>query len=67
MKGNEELYTEQLKVLADDFISRMKENFGEKLKDDGHVFKGKTYTPKEALEIGLIDELGSLADALSKF
>ena len=67
MKGNEKLYTEQLKVLADDFISRMKENFGEKLKDDGHVFKGKTYTPKEALEIGLIDELGSLEDALSKF
>ena len=45
----------------------MKANFGEKLKDDGHVFKGKTYTPQQAKEIGLIDELGTLEDALSKF
>ena len=67
MKGNEALYTERLKYLAADFIDRMKANFGEKLKDDGHVFKGKTYTPQQALEIGLIDELGTLEDALSKF
>lgn len=67
MKGNEALYTERLKMLAQDFIDRMKENFGEDLKDDGHVFKGKTYTPQEALAIGLIDELGTLEDALSKF
>ncbi|SDE68537.1 S49 family peptidase [Riemerella columbipharyngis] len=67
MKGNEELYKERLKQLTDDFIGRIKANYGEKLKDDGHVFKGKTYTPKEALEIGLIDELGTLEDALNKF
>lgn len=67
IKGNEKLYTERLEALAGDFISRMKENFGEKLKDDGHVFKGKTYQPKEALKIGLIDELGTLEDALNKF
>ncbi|EKB60751.1 S49 family peptidase [Bergeyella zoohelcum] len=67
MKGNEALYTERLRMLAQDFIDRMKENFGEDLKDDGHVFKGKTYTPQEALAIGLIDELGTLEDALSKF
>ena len=67
MKGNEALYTERLQYLAADFIDRMKANFGEKLKDDGHVFKGKTYTPQQAKEIGLIDELGTLEDALSKF
>ena len=67
VKGNETLYKERLSQLADDFIQRMKENFGEKLKDDGHLFKGKTYSPKEALAIGLIDEIGSLEDALKKF
>ena len=67
MKGNEELYNERLKVLADDFITRMKENYGSDLKDDGKVFKGKTYTPQEALAIGLIDELGTIDDALAKF
>lgn len=67
IKGNEALYTDRLKYLAEDFITRMKVNFGKNLKDDGHVFKGKTYTPQEALEIGLINELGSLEDALLKF
>ncbi|MDD1553138.1 hypothetical protein FO615_06045 [Riemerella anatipestifer] len=67
MKGNEALYSERLKQLTDDFISRIKSNYGEKLKDDNHVFKGKTYTPQEALKIGLIDELGTLEDALIKF
>lgn len=67
MKGNEQLYTERLQHLAGNFIERMKANFGERLKDDGHVFKGKTYTPQEALEVGLINELGTLENALSKF
>ncbi|WP_372472614.1 S49 family peptidase [Capnocytophaga sp. ARDL2] len=65
MKGNEALYTERLEELAQSFIDRMKENFGEKLTDDGKVFKGKTYTPKQALEIGLIDQLGSIEDAMN--
>lgn len=67
LKGNEELYTERLSTLAQDFIDRMKANYGENLKDDGHVFKGKTYTPKQAVEVGLIDELGTLEDVLNKF
>lgn len=67
MQGNEKAYTERLQVLAQDLIDRMKENFGEDLKDDGLVFRGKTYTPQEALAIGLIDELGGLEDALNKF
>lgn len=66
-KGNQKLYEDRLKQLAGNFISRMKENFGENLKDDGHVFKGKTYTPKEALSVGLINELGTIEQALSKF
>lgn len=67
MQGNEELYQQRLNYLAEDFITRMQENFGGKIKDDGHIFKGKTYTPQEALAIGLIDELGTLEQALAKF
>lgn len=67
MEGNEELYTERLKHLTQDFISRVSENLGETLTDDDHVFKGKTYTPKEALKIGLVDELGTLKFALEQF
>ena len=66
-KGNEKLYEERLQMLAADFISRMQENMSETLKDDGLVFKGKTYTPNEALKVGLINEIGTLEDALSKF
>ncbi len=66
-KGNKKLYEERLKVLTDDFIGRVKSNLGDKIKDDGHVFKGKTYRPKEALKIGLVDEIGTLEDALLNF
>jgi protease-4 len=67
MAGNQKPYEERLKQLTTDFIGSVQKFYGEKLKDDGHVFKGKTYTPTEALKIGLIDEIGSLEDALAKF
>lgn len=67
LQGNQQLYEERLKEITEDFIARIKANYGEKLKDDGHIFKGKTYTPQQALEVGLIDRLGSLEDALNQF
>ncbi len=65
--GNKEAYEERLRVLTEDFITRMQGNISGSIKDDEHVFKGKTYGPQEALTVGLIDELGTLEDALSKF
>lgn len=67
MKGNEKPYQEQLNSITDNFISTIKANYSESLKDDGHVFKGATYTADEALQVGLIQEIGSLTDALAKF
>ncbi len=67
MADDEKPYTERLKYLAQDFIDRVSKNLGDKLSDDGHVFKGKTYTPKEALKIGLVDELGTLKYTLEQF
>lgn len=67
LKGNEKLYQEELRKNADLFISEMKRFYGDNLKDDGHIFAGKTYNPQEAKKIGLIDELGTLEDALAKF
>lgn len=67
MKGNEKVYTERLRYLAQDFIDRVQTNLKDVIKDDGHVFKGKTYTPNEALKIGLVDELGTLKEAITKF
>ena len=67
LKGNEEMYQETLKDITEEFIATVKANYGDTLKDDGKVFKGKTYNSKKALEIGLIQEIGTLEDALSKF
>lgn len=67
LKGNKSLYEKELKQSADLFISEMKRFYGDTLKDDDHVFKGKTYTPKEALKVGLVDELGTIETALAKF
>lgn len=65
-KGNQALYEESLKNHATVFIDNMKTNLPN-IKDDGHVFKGRTYGPQKAVEIGLFDEIGTLEYALSKF
>jgi len=67
MKGNEKPYQQRLNTITENFISTIKSNYGELLKDDNHIFKGATYTSEEALKIGLIQEIGSINDALSKF
>lgn len=67
MKGNQKPYEAALKVTNDLFISNIKTFYGESLQDDDHVFKGKVYTPVEAKKIGLIDEIGTFEDAISKF
>lgn len=67
LKGNEEPYQQRLASITDNFISTIKNNYGDTLKDDGHVFKGKTYNAQEALKVGLIQEIGSIEQALAKF
>lgn len=67
MQGDEKLYQERLAYLAQDFIDRVSANVGEKLLDDGKVFKGKTYTPGGALAIGLVDELATLNEVINHF
>lgn len=67
MKGNQKPYEEKLAAITDSFISTIKANYGENLKDDGHVFKGKTYNAQKALEIGLVQEIGTIQTALAKF
>lgn len=65
--GNEKVYEEILHELNELFTSRMKENLAKTIQDDQLVFKGKTYNPQKALEVGLINEIGTLEQALSKF
>lgn len=66
MKGDEKAYTERLNSINNYFVAAVKESVSG-LKDDKKVFKGKTYTPQEALKIGLVNELGDIKSALSKF
>ncbi len=67
LKGNEEPYQKKLNAITSDFIDTIKTNYGHDLKDDGHVFKGATYNAKDALKIGLVQEIGSMEEALAKF
>jgi len=41
------------------FISRVKEGRGDRLKDNGELFSGLFWTGERALELGLVDGLGS--------
>ncbi len=62
--GNAEKYEAHLSEITKRFINEVKENVPD-LKDDGHVFKGKTYTPEEALKIGLIDKIMTKEETLN--
>lgn len=42
------------------FIARVKQGRGDRLSDDPRIFSGLIWNGEQALEIGLIDELGSM-------
>ena len=48
------------------FISYVKQQRGNKVKDDPSTFSGDIFTGQEAKERGLIDEVGSMVDILEQ-
>lgn len=64
LKGNYDIYIkEELDPVVDDFINDIKSarsNISDK------VFKGATYNATTSLELGLIDEIGTLQTAIDK-
>lgn len=66
LKQNDETSArEHLSVLADDFINRIK-TYRPQITDDEKVFKGATYSPAKAKEIGLVDEIMTLEELLNE-
>lgn len=64
LKGNPELYIKQeLNPIADTFINDVK-SVRPGVSED--VFTGSTYNAEEALSLSLIDQLGTLQDAVNK-
>lgn len=62
---NDSTAKEHLNELADDFINSVKANRPQ-IKDDKKVFKGAVYRPKQALEVGLIDQIMTLEEVLNQ-
>lgn len=60
MDGKPEKLKAELKVLADSFISTVQAGRGDRLKDDGHVYKGAVYFATAAEKIGLIDGITTM-------
>lgn len=54
-----EFWENVLKQTHQQFISKVKEGRGERLKDDNQIFSGLVWNGEQALEMGLIDGLGS--------
>ena len=52
--------------IHDEFIADIKLARGQKIKDDS-VFSGLFWTGKQALQLGLIDEVGSIYDINQKY
>jgi signal peptide peptidase SppA len=58
---------EELSLITDHFITTVKSGRGARLKTgDEDIFTGKVYNGKEALQMGMIDEIGNLQAALDK-
>jgi len=67
MGSSTELYTEKLSLLQQNFVNLVIAERGEKLKIDGQSLSaGAVYIGLEALEYGMVDELGSSTEAIKK-
>jgi ClpP class serine protease len=68
IKGNYKPVKEEvLNRLAGEFIASVKEMRGEKINlKAGDPFKGATYMAEQAIEIGLIDQIGTYEQALAR-
>lgn len=54
-----------LKQIHDVFISLVKERRGAKLRSDPLLFEGEIFTAREAIDLGLVDEVGDLHGVLA--
>ena len=60
LKDDEKVFWESvLKTTHDQFISVVKEGRGDRLKDNPDLFSGLVWSGEQALEMGLVDGLGS--------
>ncbi len=60
-----EFWQSVLESTHEQFIAAVREGRGERLADDERLFSGLIWSGEQALELGLVDELGSL-DALAR-
>ena len=58
-KNATELWQASLDTIHDQFIKSVREGRGDRLKDNGKVFTGMVWTGEQAVELGLLDGLGS--------
>lgn len=57
---------QHLTDLNSEFKASVRGGRGDRLKDEGFVFQGHVFTPKEALKAGLIDGISSLDDIVQR-
>ena len=56
----------ELNAITEDFISAVKAGRGTKLNaGKENIFTGKTYSKEEAMQMGMIDQIGTLEDAVN--
>ena len=58
-------YNESIVDIYDDFTSKVADGRGLSAEDVEEVARGRVWTGEDALEIGLVDEIGNLEDAIS--
>ena len=64
--GEREVFKKLIGSVYDDFVTRVAENRGMEWDEVDRIARGRVYTGKDALELGLIDELGGLDLAIQR-
>lgn len=64
-KGDEEPIKQQLERLHEVFAQTVADNLGVEYDPELPLFRGQIFTGAEALELGYVDELGTLQDAVT--
>lgn len=66
-KGNyKPIIDKMLDPINDDFINDVKEQRGKKLANNKTIFQGETFFASVAVQLGMIDQLGDLNDAVAR-
>jgi protease-4 len=64
-EAQQKLIRRSMKRTYDQFIDRIEQTRGDKIEDIDQIARGRIFLAEDALELGMVDELGGIEDAIA--